>query len=132
MKKTLQNFGSILSILFKHMICNLATNLAGFRNCLAEYTEHSLSPCYGLFTALVLLNSVARCCNTTQFFTKMVSFHMLECMGVGSNFSGGPRVDFSKRFLLEAKSSEIWFLPLETKKTAFFVEIVKFLPLFRH
>jgi len=25
----------------------LAVNLAGFRNCLAEYTVHSLSPCYG-------------------------------------------------------------------------------------
>jgi len=28
--------------------------LAGFRNCLAEYTVHSLSPCFGLLTALVL------------------------------------------------------------------------------
>jgi len=73
-------------------------NLAGFRNCLAEYTVHSLSPCYGLFTALVLLNSVARCCNTTQFFTKMVSFYTLVYTVVGRNFSGGPRVDFSKRF----------------------------------
>jgi len=34
----LQNFGSIVSIFF---ICNLA----GFRNCLAENTVHSLSPC---------------------------------------------------------------------------------------
>jgi len=36
-----------------------------------EYTVPSLSP-YGLLTALVLLSSVARCCNTTQLFTKMV------------------------------------------------------------
>jgi len=52
----------------------LAVNFAGFRNCLAEYTVHSLSPCYGLLTELVLLNNVAnaRWCNTTQFFTKMV------------------------------------------------------------
>jgi len=50
----------------------LAVNLAGFRNCLAEYTVNTLSPCYGLLTELVLLNSVARWCNTTHFFTKMV------------------------------------------------------------
>jgi len=83
MKKTLHNFGSILSILFLTLICNLA----GFRNCLAEYTEHSLSPCYTLLSALVLLNSVARWCTTTQFFTKMVSFYMLVCMDVGRNLS---------------------------------------------
>jgi len=65
----------------------LAVNFAGFRNCLAEYTVPSLSPCYGLLTALVLLNSVARWCNTTQFYTKMISFYMLVCMGVGRNFS---------------------------------------------
>jgi len=46
--------------------------LAGFRNCLAEYTVHSLLPCYGLLTALVLLNSVTRWWNTTHFFTKIV------------------------------------------------------------
>jgi len=39
-------------------------NLAGFRNCLAECTVHSLSSCYKLLTALVLLNSVIRWCNT--------------------------------------------------------------------
>jgi len=88
MKKTLQNFDSILSILLL-TYCNFAVNLAGFRDCLAEYTVHSLSPCYGLLTAFVLLNSVARWCNTTQFFTKMVSFYMLVCMGVGRNFSRG-------------------------------------------
>jgi len=80
----LQNFGSIFSIFF---LCNLAVNFAGLRNCLAEYTVRSLSPCYGLVTVLVLLNSVARCCNTTQFFTKMVQYYMLVCMAVGRNFS---------------------------------------------
>jgi len=55
MKKTLQNFCSILSILLL-TYCNLA----GFRNCLAEYTVHSLSPCYGLFTAFVLLNNICQ------------------------------------------------------------------------
>jgi len=38
---------------------------------------HHLSPCYRLLTALVLLNSVTKWCNTTQFFTKMVSLYML-------------------------------------------------------
>jgi len=41
-------------------------------------------------------------------------------------------VDFSKSFSTGAKSGEIWLLPLEIKKTAFFAEIFKFLPLFRH
>jgi len=88
MKNTLQNFGSILSILFL-TYCNLAVNLTGFRDCLAEYTVHSLSPCYGLLTAFVSLNSAARRCNAAQCFTKMVSFYMLVCMGVGRNFPGG-------------------------------------------
>ena len=58
MKNMLQNFGSILSILCLIYYYNLAMNLAGFRNCLAECIVHSLSPCYKLLTALVLLNSV--------------------------------------------------------------------------
>jgi len=51
--------------------------MAGFRNCLAGNTVLRLSPCCGLLIALVLLNSVARWCNTTQFFTKMVSFYIM-------------------------------------------------------
>jgi len=46
---------------FVDIISNiLFVSLTGFRNCWAEYTVHSLSPCYGLLTALplVLLNSV--------------------------------------------------------------------------
>ena len=109
----LQNFGSILSILFL-TYCNLA----GFRNCSAECTVHSLSPCYGLLTAFVLLDSVARQFHTTQFFTKMISFYMLVCTGVGRNFSReGYQWIFTKVFLHGAKSGEIWFLPLEIKKT---------------
>jgi len=106
-------------------------NLAGFCNGLAEYAMHSLSPCYGLLTALMLLNSLAKWCNTTKFFQKLLSFCMLACMGVGRNFSrGGHQRIFKKVFLQQAKSGEIWFLPLEIKKTAFFAEIFKFLPLF--
>jgi len=41
-------------------------------------------------------------------------------------------VEFSKSFSRGAKSGEIKFSPLETKKTAFFAEIFKFFPLFRH
>jgi len=93
MKKPLQNFGSILSILFLPYC-----NLAGFRNYLAEYNVHSLSPCYGLLTAFVLLNSIARWCNTTQLFTKMVSFYMLVCMGVERNFSRGATSGFLQKF----------------------------------
>jgi len=104
MKKTLQNFGSILSILFL-TYCYLAVNLAGFRYCLAEYTVHSLSPCYGLLTAFALLNSAARWCNTTPFFKNGVILH--ACVhgrrkeffqGGGTNrflqkfFYGGPKV----------------------------------------
>ena len=61
-KKTLQSFRCILSILFLiySIICNLEVKLSGFHNCLAEYTVRSLSHCYGLLTALRLLNSVAR------------------------------------------------------------------------
>jgi len=75
----------------------LAVNLVGFRNCLAEYPVYSLSPCYGLLTALVLLNSVARWCNTTQFLQKWW-IYMLMCMGVGRILSRGAPVDFFKRF----------------------------------
>ena len=58
---------------------------------------------------------------------------MLVCMGVGRIFPGGALVDFSKRFSLRGgKSGEICFLPLETKKTTFFAEIINFLPPFRH
>jgi len=71
MKETLQNFGSKLFChqYLQYIICNLA----GFRNCLVEYTVHSRScHCYGLLTASVVLNSVARWGNTARFFTKML------------------------------------------------------------
>ena len=92
---TLHNFGSILSILF--LTCT--SNLAGFCYCLAEYIVHSQSPCCTSLSALVLLNSVARWCTTTQFFTKMVSFHMLVCMGVGRNLSREASSGFCQMFL---------------------------------
>jgi len=47
---------------FDTIICNMyiTYNLARFTNYLAKYTMHSLSPCYGLLTALVLLIIVAQ------------------------------------------------------------------------
>ena len=47
-------------------------------------------------------------------------------MGVGRIFSKeGPLADFSKIFLGEAKSGEICWFPLKTKKINFFVKIFK-------
>jgi len=85
----------MLSKLFLTPVCNLA----GFCNCLAEYTVHSLSPCCTSLTALVLLNSVAKWCTTTPFFTKMVSFYILVCMGVGRNLSRGATSGLFQMFL---------------------------------
>ena len=53
-------------------------------------------------------------------------------MGVGRDFSWGVTSGFFQKFSTGAKRGEIRFLPLEIKKTAFFTEIFKFLPLFRH
>jgi len=62
----------------------------------------------------------------------MVSFYMLVCMGVGRNFSRGATSGFFQRFFYGGSKVEICFLPLDIKKTAFFSEILKFVPLFRH
>ena len=83
MKKNVAEFWQYFFDNISIPICNLAVNLAGFRNCLTEYTVHTLSPGYELLTALVLLNNVARWCNTTQFFTKILkkAFYLLVCNG---------------------------------------------------
>ena len=49
-------------------------------------------------------------------------------MGVEGFLQPGHEWIFPNVFVEGAISGEIWFLPLETKKTAFFVEILKFLP----
>ena len=124
----LQNFGSILTILFVIYYCNFS----GFRKCLAEYTVHNLSPCYGLLTALVLLNSVAR-----FFFAKKIlpifcknGVILHTCAWASERyFPGGPLVDFFRSFPRKAKSGEICFLPHENKKTAFFAEIFNSCPI---
>jgi len=88
-------------------------HVKGFRHCLAEYTVHSLSPCYGLLTALMVLSSVARCCNATHFL-----------MVFGGFFPGEVRVG--------GQSDEIWFLPLGTMKTTFLLKFSNFCHPFRH
>ena len=115
MKTTLHNFGSMLSILFLAPICNLA----GFRNCLAEYTEHSLSPCYTSLSALVLLNSVARWCTTTPFFTKMVSFTCLCAWTSEGIYPRGPLVDSFKRFYALVDSFKSFYALVDTFKSFF-------------
>ena len=117
---------------FSHIICNLAVNLAGFRNCLAAYTMHSLSPCYELLTALVLLNSVAIWCNATQFVTKKSHFTCLCAFGVGRNFSrGAHKWIFPKVFYGGPNVVKFGFYHSKLRKTAFFTEIFKFLPIIR-
>jgi len=52
-------------------------NLAGFRNCLADYTVHSLLPSYSLLTALVLLKcyQMVQYNNNAIFYKKGVILH---------------------------------------------------------
>jgi len=66
-----------------------------------------------------------------SFYKNRVIF-ILVCMSVGRILSRGALVDFFKSFSKGAKSGKIWFLPLTTKKTAFFAEIFKFLSPLRH
>ena len=64
----------------------------------------------------------------TKLLIVQVHFRLscVEFMRVGRIFSkGGPRGDFFEIFLRGAKSGEICFYPLETKKTTFFGEIFK-------
>jgi len=58
----------------------------------------SLSPSYELITTLVLLNSVSKWRNATQFFPKMVSFYVLVCMGVGRFFPEGSTSGLFQKF----------------------------------
>jgi len=123
MKKTLQNFGSILSILFL-TYCNLA----GFHNCLADYTVHSLSPCYGLLTVFVLLSSAARCWNTIQFWCHFTCLCAWASEGI---FSRGATSGFYKCF--STGGQKWWNLVLSLEiENSIFAEIFKFLLLFRH
>jgi len=54
------------------------------------------------------------------------------CMGVGKNFSRGGHKWIFPRFFYGGPTVVKFGLALEIKKTAFFAEIFKFQPLFRH
>ena len=108
--------------------------MAGFRNCLAEYTVHSMLPCYGL---LYRIGVVEQCCQ----FTKMVQHNFLQkwcnfscfCAWASEGFFQEDTSGFFQTFFYGGgKSGVICCLPLETKKTTFFAEIFKFLSHFRH
>ena len=79
--------------------------MAGLRNCLSEYAVHILSPCCGLLTALVLLNSVAEWCDTANLFYKNgVVLH--ACVHARQkDLSRGALVGFSESF---CKGAKIW------------------------
>jgi len=71
-----------------------------------------------VLTALVLLNSVARWYITTQFLQKWCNLY--ACVhGRRKDFIHGGTCGFFKSFSKGAKSGEICFLPLKTKKTVF-------------
>ena len=63
-------------------------NLAGFRNCLAEHTVHSLS----LLWLAYHISVVEQCCQMVKYntmFYKNGAIYMLVCMAVRRTFSGG-------------------------------------------
>ena len=59
---------------------------------------HRLSPCFGLLTALVLLNSVARWCNRIQFFQKWCNFTRLCAWASEGIFPGRATSGFFLKF----------------------------------
>ena len=93
-----------------------------------------------VYQQYVLLTSVYTCWWSQQYYAeiqwliawkstcsqnKCQSSNKPTCMSVGRIFSrGGPR-GFFLNFSSGAKSGEIWFFPLETKKTTFFAENFK-------
>ena len=72
MKNILQNLAVFSQYCLQYVICDLA----GFRNCLAEYTVRSLSSCYGLLTAVADLLSVHRTGVVEECF-KMVKYNTM-------------------------------------------------------
>jgi len=99
----LQNFGSILSILFV-----IWQNFVIFGRI---HRAQSVTLLWLAYTALVLLNSIARWCNTTHFLQKWCNLTCLCAWAPEGYFPGGALVDVSKRFCMGYKSGEIWFSP---------------------
>jgi len=83
---------------FAEFFCQYICHLAGLCNCLADYTVHSLSPCNGLLTALVLLNSVDGCGNTTHFLQNWCNFTCLCSWASEGFFPGGGSSGFFQKF----------------------------------
>jgi len=102
-------------------------DLAGFRNCLAEYTMHTLSPCYGLLTTLVVLNSVARWCNTAQFLQKWCNLYA-GVHGRRKDFIQGGTSGFFQTFFHRWPKVVKFGCFHSHLKTALFAEIFNFLP----
>ena len=100
MKKLLQNFISILSILFLTHYLLFRSEFDRIHNCVANCFMHSLSPCYGLLTTLVFLNSVARWfIQHIFFFQKWCNLACLCAWAAEGFFPGVHRWIFSKVFL---------------------------------
>jgi len=83
---------------------------------------HSLSLCYGLLTALVLLNVLPDCEMQHNFFHKWCNCAMHERRN--DVFQGGSTSGFFEKFFWGCpKVVKVIFLPFETKKTAIFLTI---------
>ena len=96
---------------------------------MSEYAVQNLSPCCGLLATLVLLNSVARWCNTAILYINGVILH--ACVHERwKEFLQEGTSGFFRKFLQGAKSGEICFLPLKTNKTAFLLKFSNSCPLF--
>jgi len=103
MKKLLQNFDSILSILLV-----IWQNFVMFGRI---HRAPSLTLLWLAYTALVLLNSVAKWCNTTHFLQKWCNLTCLCAWASEGFFQGGTSGFFQTFFYGGAKSGEIWFSP---------------------
>jgi len=97
MKNMLQNFGSILSILFVIYSLQFRSEFSRIAYFFGK-AVHRLSFCYGLLTALVLLNSFAIWCNETQFFEKWCNFARLCAWASERFFPRGATSGFFQKF----------------------------------
>jgi len=84
---------------------------------------HSLSPCYGLVTALVLLNSVARWCDTNTIFYKNVVILHACVHGLRKEFfQGGHKWIFQKFFYGGPKVVKFVFWHSKLRKQYFLLK----------
>ena len=116
MKKMLQKLGNILSMLFviwQDFVIFLQN-----------------TPCTVFHLSMACL---PQWCCWTVLPDGVIQHNNFTCVhGRRKDFPGVALVHFSKSFSRGAKSGEICFLPLKTKKTALFAKICKFLPPYTH